>query len=101
MAEGPFERIKKHQITGFELRPVNILRCCCLLFGAARQHQANALLVHGANKTTAVKARFSRIAAAFVRYAQKPHGIKYKLGSLVTHVLPNLIDLAEQSFVSQ
>ena len=78
MAKCASHSIEKHQVAGLQIGTVNILCGSGLLFGAARQDQTNALFVHGAHKTAAVKTSFNRVAAAFVGHTQKTHGVHYQ-----------------------
>ena len=101
MAESTLQRVEKHQVTRLQLGFIDALGGCRLLLGAARQQQADALLVHRPHKTAAVEARFSGVAAALVRHAQKTHRIDHQLGSSAANRLAHLIDLAEQAPVCQ
>ena len=79
VTEGAFHGVKKHQIAGLEFAAVNLLCRCGLVFGAARQHLANRLLEHRADKAAAIEARLYCASPELVGDTQKTHGIENKL----------------------
>ena len=106
MAEGAAHGVEEHQVAGLEFVAVDLFRGCRLLLGAAWQHQANRLGVHGAHKTTAIKAGFGAVAATLIGHAQETHGVADQLGSLGAqlrgtgrYVVPHVGDAGQQAVV--
>jgi hypothetical protein len=101
MAESAAHGVEKHQVAGLQVVFVDALGGGSLLFGAARQQEADALLVNGADKAAAVKTGFGGVAAALVGHAQETHGVDDQLGSLVADVLANMVNFGQQALVGQ
>jgi hypothetical protein len=72
-----------------------------LLFGAAGEHVAHRLVVHGANETAAVEAGFRRIAAAAIGDAKEADGRDHQVGSSFGDGLTDLLELPDQTSVGE
>jgi hypothetical protein len=72
-----------------------------LLRRATRQNQSDGLLVHGFDKTAAIKAAFGGATAASVRYPKESHCANHQIGGLVLYLVARLGDAIEQTLVDQ
>ena len=75
--------LKNTRSPGLQVFLVDLLGGRRLFVGAARQHQADGLLVHGAHEAAAVETGFGRVAAALVGHAQETHGRDDQVGSAI------------------
>ena len=99
VAECAAHGVEEHQVAGLQVVFVNFLGGCSLLGGLAGQQQAGRLLVNGTHKTAAVKAGVCLGAAAFVRHAQKSHGVHYQLGGSRSHLVTHITNAGQKATV--
>jgi hypothetical protein len=101
MAEGAAHGVEEHEVAGLELAAVDLLGGGCLLFGAAGEHVADRLVVHGADEAAAIETRFRRVAAAAVRHAEEADGGHHQVGSSFGDGLTDLLELSDQALVGE
>jgi hypothetical protein len=101
MAESAAHGVEEHEVAGLELAGVDLLGGGGLLFGAAREHVTDRLVVHGADEAAAIETRFGGVAATAIGDAQETDGGHHQVGCALCDGLANLLELPDDAFVGQ